>query len=127
MKNKIHSLNTNGKSIGKYNEFIIKNIVKKVEIGTGKTLKELKKIHKEEQRYRIGLNEISTTDKAICTALKIPVEAGTRYKRRLEEQSQLVSSVNELFCPFTKHKAHVLTTNPNEFENLRKTNQLKLF
>ena len=104
-------------------------IVKQVEKGTGLSFSELKKHYSEEHLFNIALQHVTTTKKALCTALNIPVEAGCRYKRTLEKEGYLVQSIDEVYCPFTKHPAHLISTNPKEFERLRKsnTNQLSLF
>jgi hypothetical protein len=117
------------KDKGKYTENIINFIIKKVETGTGQSLVDLKKQYSEDKLFYLGLKYITTTKKAFCTALQIPVEAGCRYKRKLEKQGCLVQSANEFVCPFTKHPAHIISTNPNEFERLLKSNskQLNLF
>lgn len=104
-------------------------IVKQVEKGTGLSFTELKKQYSEEYLFNLALQHVTTTKKALCTALNIPVEAGCRYKRTLEKEGNLVQSIDEVYCPFTKHPAHLISTNPKEFERLRKsnTNQLSLF
>jgi hypothetical protein len=104
-------------------------IVKRVEKGTGLSLSELKKQYSEEHLFSLALKHVTTTKKALCTAFNIPVEAGCRYKRTLEKESNLVQSINQVICPFTKHPAHLISTNPKEFERLLKsnTNQLNLF
>jgi hypothetical protein len=81
------------------------------------------------QRYHLGLYHITTSNKAICEALNIPTEAGCRYKARLEENHNLVTSIDDFQCPYTKEFVKFLSTNPNEFERLTKsnTNQIKLF
>lgn len=104
-------------------------IVKQVEKGTGLSYSELKKQYSSENLFSLALKYTTTTKKALCTALNIPVEAGCRYKRTLEKEGNLVQSIDEVICPFTKHPAHLISTNPNEFERLLKsnTNQLNLF
>lgn len=101
----------------------------KVEKGTGLTFLELKRQYKEEQLFYISLKHITTTKKALCSAMQIPVEAGCRYKRTLEKCGLLVQSVDEVICPYTKHMAYLITTNPNKFMELRqsKSKQLSLF
>ena len=108
---------------------ILNQIVRKVENGTGKKLDDLKINLSEEKLFFVGLRYVTTTKKALCTALKIPIEAGCRYKRKLEKNGDLVQSTNEVICPYTKHYAHLISTNPDEFETLRNnnSNQLKLF
>jgi hypothetical protein len=76
--------------------------------------------------YRIGLFHETTTNKAICEALRIPVEVGCRRKRELEDLGLLVASDEERPCPITGAMAHFLTTNPAKFDELRKTVQTKL-
>jgi len=104
-------------------------IVQQVERCTGLSFTELKKQYSEEHLFAIALKHVTTTKKALCTALNIPIEAGCRYKRTLEKNGNLVQSVDEVICPFTKHPAHLISTNPKEFERLLKstTNQTKLF
>lgn len=108
---------------------VLQFIVKQVEIGTGYTLPELKKRYAEDKLFAVGLKYVTTTKKAFCKAMDIPVEAGCRYKRKLEKAGQLVQSVDEVTCPFTKHPAHLISTNPQVFEDLlqSKSNQTKLF
>lgn len=104
-------------------------IINQVEKGTGLSLSELKKQYSEEHLFAIALRHVTTTKKALCTSLKIPIEAGCRYKRSLEKNGNLVQSVDEVICPITKYPAHLISTNPKEFERLLKsnTNQLNLF
>ena len=109
--------------------FILKSIVSKVEKATSKSLDQLKEHYKEEQLFALALFHVTTTKKALCTALSIPVEAGCRYKRELEKNGNLAQSKDEVLCPFTRHPAHLISTNPQEFERLLETssNQLTLF
>jgi hypothetical protein len=104
-------------------------IIKLVEKGTCLSISELKKIYAEDKLFAVALNYVTTTKKALCTALNIPIEAGCRYKRTLEKDGNLVQSIDEVICPYTKHLAHLISTNPKEFERLLKSNnsQLKLF
>jgi DNA-binding transcriptional MerR regulator len=110
-------------------QLIINHLIKQVEQGTGLSISELKKQYSEDKLFAIALKHVTTTKKALCTALNIPIEAGCRYKRTLEKEGNLVQSIDEVFCPFTKHKAHLISTNPKEFARLLKsnTNQTKLF
>ena len=110
-------------------QLVLKYIVNQVEIGAGLSLSELKKQYSEETLFAVALKHITTTKKALCTALNIPVEAGCRYKRSLEKEGLLMQSIDEVVCPFTKHSAHLISTNPKEFERLQKSksNQLKMF
>ena len=117
------------KDIHKDRDLTLQFIIKQVENKTGLSVTELQKKHTEDQLFALGLKHVTTTKKALCTALNIPVEAACRYKRMLEKQGCLVQSVYEVVCPVTKHYAHLLSTNPNEFERLlkSKSNQLNLF
>lgn len=104
-------------------------IIRAVEKGTGLSYYQLKEQYSEERLFREALKHITTTKKALCTVLNIPVEAGCRYKRELEKCGLLVQSTDEVICPLTKFPAHLISTNPKEFERLSKTNtnQLQLF
>jgi hypothetical protein len=104
-------------------------IVKEVERKTNLSLSELKSNYTEDKLFAVALKHVTTTKKALCTAFNIPIEAGCRYKRTLEKEGNLVQSIYEVICPFTKHPAHILSTNSKEFERLLKSNnnQTKLF
>jgi len=108
---------------------ILDFIRKQVEKGTGKSLAELKNEHSEERLFYTGLRYITTTKKAFCKALNINIDNACRYKRNFEKNGYLVQSTDEVVCQYTKHKAHLISTNPKEFERLQKsnTNQLKMF
>lgn len=108
---------------------ILQLIVKQVEKGTGLSFTELKKQYSEEHLFAVAAKHVTTTKKALCTALNIPIEAGCRYKRTLEKDGNLMQSIDEVVCSITKHTAHLISTNPKEFERLLKsnTNQLNLF
>ena len=110
-------------------QLVLQFIIKQVEKGTGFTVSELKNKYSEENLFTISLKHVTTTKKALCTALNIPIEAGCRYKRSLEKDGLLVQSIDEVICPFTKHSAHLISTNPKEFARLlkSKSNQTKLF
>ena len=110
-------------------DIILSYIIKQVEIGTGLPLPKLKRKFSEDRLFSIGLRYVTTTKKAFCTALNIPIEGGCRYKRKLEKEGRLKQSIDKVICPLTKHRAHIISTNPKEFERLQKskTNQLRLF
>jgi hypothetical protein len=112
--------------LGKYRRLTLKFIVKQVEKGTGLSLSDLKEIHSEERLFSVALWHVTTTKKALCMALDIPVEAGCRYKRTLEKEGYLVQSVYVVICPFTNHIAHEISTNPEEFGTLGKSNDNQL-
>jgi len=128
--NQLNSLNISSlKGLSKDRAILLKFIQNQVAKGEGKPFRLILLEHSEAKRYYLALKHVTTTNKAICMAMQIPVEAGTRYKATLEKQGLLVSSTDEYPCPYTGDKAHLLTTNPMEFERLRKTknNQLTLF
>lgn len=130
MENKqLNSPKSFAKGQGKDKNLILQYIVKQVENSTRLSYLELKKKYSEEQLFTLALNHITTTKKALCTAFNIPIEAGCRYKRTLEKDGRLVQSIDEVICPFTKYPAHLISTNPNEFDRLLKSNnnQLNLF
>jgi hypothetical protein len=122
-----NTANIYGKTQRKYKKLVLKNIRKQVEQGTNFSTKELKKQYNEEQLFFIGLKHTTATNKSFCKAFNIPIEAGCRYKRNYEKLGLLKQSINEIVCPFTKHLAHLISTNPNEFLSLTETNQLKMF
>ena len=122
-------LNSLYKGQGKDKYLSLQFIVKQIERGTGLSLLELKKQYSEEHLFAVALMHVTTTKKALCTAIDIPIEAGCRYKRTLEKQGNLVQSIDLVICQFTKHPAHLISTNPKDFERLLKsnTNQTNLF
>ncbi|MES2806734.1 MAG: hypothetical protein V4652_14315 [Bacteroidota bacterium] len=83
----------------------------------------------EWKRYYLGLQYVTTSNNAICKALDVPIEAGTRYKAELESNYNLVASLDKFKCDYTGEYVQFLSTNPEEFERLTKsnTNQLNLF
>lgn len=123
------SVNSLHKRQSKDKNLTLQFIVNQVEKGTGLSFSELKRQYSEEHLFSLALKHITTTKKALCTAFNIPVEAGCRYKRTLEKEGNLVQSIDEVICPFTKHQAHLISTNPKEFDKLLKSNikQLNLF
>lgn len=110
-------------------DLVINHIRSEVEKGTGLSLVELKKKYPEDVLFYTALQYVTTTKKALCTAMDIPVEAGCWYKRKFEKDGLLVQSVNEIICPYTKWPSHFISTNPDEFQRLgiSKSNQISLF
>lgn len=127
--NQSTALKSSEKGQGKDKQLTLQNIVRQVEKGSGLSFSELKKQYSEEHLFTLALKHVTTTKKALCTAFNIPVEAGCRYKRTLEKEGNLVQSIDVVICSFTKHPAHLISTNPKEFDRLSKsnTNQLNLF
>jgi hypothetical protein len=107
--------------------FTLQFIRTQVEKGTGKPLSQLKKQYSNIKRYKLALFYVTTTNKAVCEAMNVPVEAGTRYKDALEKSGMLVASIEKFICPYTKEKGvQFLSTNPDEFEKLKKSNNTQL-
>jgi hypothetical protein len=103
----------------------IRNTVQK---STGKPFFEILTEYPEMKRYYLALHCITTTNKAVCEAMLIPVEAGTRYKKYLQDAGLLVEAAEKSTCPYTGESGvQFYSTNPAAFDELRKTNQLKLF
>lgn len=111
---------------GKDKKLTLQYIVEQVEKGTGLSVSELKKQYSEEHLFSHALKHVTTTKKALCTALNIPIEAACRYKRTLERKGRLVQSTETVICPLTKHPAHLISTNSKEFVRLLKSNTNKL-
>ena len=114
---------------GKDKVLILKSIQQKVIKGTGLSIKELHNKYSQEKLFYTALKHVTTTKKAVCFALNLDIDASCRYKRNLELKGLLKQSLDEVICPYSKHMAHQLSTNPEEFERLTdsKENQLTLF
>lgn len=128
--NQTYSPDFNDKRQGKGKDFVLQIITQIIEKNTGKSISELKTELSEDKLFFECLMHITTTKKAICEAVEIPIEAGCRYKRKFEKTGLLVASADAYVCPYTKHKANLISTNPAEFDRLRKSkneNQLTLF
>jgi hypothetical protein len=118
------------KEVNKDRQIVLRFIRNEVEKATGKTFEQVLIEYSEIKRYQMALFCITTSNKAVCESMCIPVEAGTRYKEKLEELGLLVTSTDLYVCPFTKEPGvQFLSTNPKEFERLKKSSdtQLKLF
>ena len=98
--------------MSKDKQLLLQIIIKTIEKSTDLSFQQLKERYSQESLYRLGLYYFPTTNKAICEALNIPVEAGTRRKRSLEKRGLLKKSNVQMMCPFTKHFAFHLTTDP---------------
>lgn len=96
-----------------YLKFIRREVAKKL----GLTFEEFLLTYSNAQRYFIGLEHFTTTNKAICEALFIPVEAGTRYKAKYHKKGLLAVSVKRYNCHFTTEKAHYYTTDKSKFNS----------
>ncbi|MBQ0732970.1 hypothetical protein [Aquimarina celericrescens] len=106
---------------------VLDHIKNEIEKGSGLTIKELSAKYGEEQLFYTSLKYVTTTKKALCVAIDIPVEAACRYKKHLEDRGLLVESIEVVICPYTKHYARLISTNPEEFDRLSETTQLNLF
>lgn len=82
---------------------------------------------KEEERLRFVLTYITTTRKVVSLSFLIPIENGCRAKRNLEKAGLLVQTPEKKVCPHSTDYAHVLTCNPELFEDIRWTGQYDLF
>lgn len=102
-------------------EKVLQYIIQRVEKGTGLSLQELHEKYSEDKVFYQGLKHVTTTKKAFCEAMGIPVEAGCWYKRKLEKSGHLVQSSKPVICPFTLHMARLISTNPEEFDKLRRS------
>jgi hypothetical protein len=119
MNNDIHNLpNGSGKNTGKNTKKDPKVLIairQRVEKGLGKTIAELKNEYSEETIFCMALKHVYTTKKALCEALDLTIEAHCRTKRKAEKAGKLVQSYYKIICPYTKHKAHALTTDEPTF------------
>lgn len=97
-------------------QILVDYIRKTIEKQTGLTFIQFLRKYDQVSRYRIGLKYFTTTNKTICKALKVPTEAGTRRKRKLEKAGLLVCTPEKEVCPYTGYKAHYYTTNQNIFD-----------
>lgn len=109
--------------------YYLQTLRNELEKSSGRTIEELKEMYSEDTLFREALRHVTTTKKAICSLLDIPVEAACRYKRNLEKCGHLIESLNTVLCPVTAHPAKLISTNPDKFEDLRKSTvkQLKMF
>ena len=106
MKNHLSTPNSvAGKGQNEDKHFLLKTIRRQVVKYTGEPLETIL-MYPELRRYRLALECCTTTNKAVCCAMFIPVEAGTRYKAHLEKNGYLVSSIDQFNCPVTGDKAH---------------------
>ncbi len=110
-------------------QIIAKSIIREVEKGTGLSIFELKRQYSEERFFYEALKHVTTTKKALCKALHINIDNACRHKRELEKNGNLVQSIDQIVCPYTGFMAHLISTNPEEFGRLQKSNsnQLNLF
>ena len=117
------------KQVSKDRQKVVQFIRNLIENATDKPFSQLLVEYSDINRYYLALQYVTTSKKAVCEAMEIPVEAGTWYKADLESSNSLVASKDAFRCPYTGEMVQFLSTNPAEFERLRKTNdtQLKMF
>lgn len=119
--NNSHGLNAfDGSDKDKDRQILINWMRRQIENTTGYSFNQLKYGRSNLKLYKFGLFLFTTTNKAICKALDIPVEAGTRYKRTLEKEGHLMASRKKRICRYTREPAHYLSTDPNQFSDLLK-------
>lgn len=104
----------------------LNRVIQAVEKGTGYSVNDLKSIYSEEKLFLIALKHVSTTKKSLCKALGLGIDNCCRYKRDLEKKGILVESIESVTCYYSGCSAKLLSTNPEKFNKLRKSNQLKL-
>lgn len=112
MKNRNIGYKAKQLRMSKDKQLLLQFVVTTIEKSTGLSYEQLKERFSQEALYRLGLYYFPTTNKTICEALNIPVEAGTRRKRSLEKKGLLKKSQVQMLCPFTKHFAFYLSTDP---------------
>ena len=110
-------------------QILVETIRKQIESKSGRTIDYWRENADQLTVFYLGAKYVTTTKKVLTLALKLPIEHCCRYKRKLEKNGYLVQSIKPIICPFTKHPAHLISTNPNEFERLTNinNNQLNLF
>jgi hypothetical protein len=102
------------KEQGKGKQFIIQFLRKEIEAKTGLSITELKNKYTQEHLFYEALKYVTTTKKALCEALLLPVEGSCRYKRK-KEKIGLLKEVKKVNCPLTGHEAWTLTTDEKLF------------
>ena len=100
-------------------------IIRKVEKGTGLTIRELKSIYSEKALFYEALKYVSTTSRCLCMALSLSRPNSCRYKTDLERRGLLAQSVDKYICRNSFDLANLLSTNQDKFDELLKSNQLK--
>jgi hypothetical protein len=122
MRNHINTSDSLKKEQGKNRQLFIQFLRKEIESKSGLSISELKNRYTQEQLFFEALKYVTTTKKALCEALLIPVEGTCRYKRNSEKVG-LLKEVKKINCPFTGRKAWTITTDENQFPQ---SSQLKL-
>ncbi len=96
---------------------------------SGLTIEEIVDKYNQRQRFYFALKFLTVTSSVITAVFghSLPQKNTCRYKSEFEEQGLLVCSIAKAVCPYTRDKAHLLTTNPSEFGHLLESDQLGLF
>jgi len=102
-------------------------IVRKVEKGTGLAKQELKSVYSEKALFYEALKHVSTTSRSLCKALNLSRANCCRHKKELESRGLLIQSVDKCVCKNSYNLAYLLSTNPDKYNELLKSNQLNLF
>lgn len=92
-------------------KIILHYIRQAIEKGSGMSIEEMRKQYSEDRFFYEALKHLSTTKKALCEAIRMPVENACRYKRYYE-RAGLLWEVTQTYCPFTRHLAWTITTDP---------------
>ena len=100
-------------------------IERKVVLGTGHTIQELKVLYSEESLFFVALKHVTTTKKSLCKALGLNIDNCCRYKRDLEKKGLLIESADSYTCNYSFRQAKILSTNQAKFDKLLMSNQLK--
>ena len=74
-------------------QLFISFLRKKIENCTGSSIESLQEENPEDRLFYLGAYHVTTTKKALCEAIGVPVEAACRYKRSLEKEGKLKQSV----------------------------------
>lgn len=92
---------------------ILDYIRRRVESGLSIPCSEMQDNYSQEQLFYESLKHVTTTKKALCEALDLPVEGCCRYKRTLQRAEKLWE-VKKIYCPLTRRRASILTTDPSK-------------
>ena len=66
-------------------------VERKVILGTGHTIPELKVLYSEENLFFVALKHVTTTKKSLCKALSLNIDNCCRYKRDFEKKGLYIT------------------------------------
>lgn len=112
-----HSTKKSLRSQSEDKQLIRKYLIKEVTSKTGLTFKQIISL-KQDKRIYLIFKYVTYTARPIYETFKIPAGSFCRRKRKLELNGQLVQTPKKLTCPYTKDKAHFLTTNKLNFSKV---------